>query len=88
VEGYFIQDRTIVNLDGLINGIDYFTYLTEMRLDDYLDQIGLDYVFGKYTMVLNSEPYMAPFNGRLVEYDPDGCSYDDSLVLYKFVPEQ
>lgn len=88
VEGYFIQDRTIVNMDGLINGIDYFTYLTDMRLDEYLDQIGVDYVFGKYTMVLNSEPYMAPLNGRLVEYDPDGCSYDDSLVLYKFVPEQ
>lgn len=88
IEGYFISGRTIVNLDGLINGVEFFDALTEMRLDDYLDIIDLDYFLGKETMLLDSEPYMEPLAGRLVEIDPPGCDFIESMILYEFVPQQ
>ena len=85
--GYFIEDHTIVNLDGLINGVEYYQYLSEFRMDEYLELIGVEYVFGKETMLLNSDPFMVPLNGRLVEYDPPGCTYQDSFILYQFISE-
>ena len=88
VEAYFIKDRTIVNMDGLINGVEYYEYLTDMRLDEYLDQIGLDYIFGKEYVLLQTEPYKVPLAGRLELLDPPGWEFDDSMRLFRFVEEQ
>jgi len=62
---YFIDDRTIVNLDGLINSYEYFELVQAGRGGEYLDRIGLDYVYGAYYIVTYSEPYIYIFEDRL-----------------------
>ena len=64
---YFIKDRTIINLDGLINSAEYFNAMQEGTATQFLDAIPLDYVFGKPYMLLESDPYDAIFKDRLVE---------------------
>ncbi|NMC47577.1 MAG: hypothetical protein GYA52_12200 [Chloroflexi bacterium] len=66
VIAYFIQDRTIVNLDGLINGSEYFEQLQTAQAFHYLDDIHLDYVYAPQAMILESDPYGWIFDGRLV----------------------
>jgi predicted small integral membrane protein len=65
VIAYFIKDRTIVNLDGLMNNYTYFKGLQDGTASKYLDSIGLDYVYGSKYMLTNSDPYMGLFGGRL-----------------------
>ncbi|GAP11335.1 hypothetical protein BECAL_02523 [Bellilinea caldifistulae] len=62
---YFIHDRTIINLDGLINSYDYFQHLKNGRGREFLDQLRLDYVFGNPGMIEDSAPYYSLFDGRL-----------------------
>jgi hypothetical protein len=62
---YFIQDRTVINLDGLINSTEYFTALKENRVTTYLDGIGLDYVYGNVFMLTESIPYGEIFRERI-----------------------
>jgi hypothetical protein len=68
-EAYFIQDRTIINLDGLINSKNYFDYLRAGEGEVYLDQIGLDYVLGRSAVLLESDPYAWIFVGNLEKID-------------------
>jgi len=84
VTAYFIQDRTIVNLDGLINGIDYYHQLRQGNADEYFKRIHLKYVFGAESMLLDSDPYRWVFTGRLMTINTFGGS-----TLYRFqLPEQ
>ena len=64
--GYFISDRTIVNMDGLINSYAYFLAHKEGRADDYLAEMGMDYVFVN-PLLLENIPYKGEFDGRLGE---------------------
>ncbi|MCD4671127.1 MAG: hypothetical protein K8R77_00555 [Anaerolineaceae bacterium] len=64
VLGYFTQGRTIVNLDGLINSYDYYLLMQEGRASEYLDEIGLDYLYGARYVLEESEPYFNTFHGR------------------------
>ena len=66
--GYFVQDRTLVNLDGLINSAEYFTHLQQASADEYLESIGLDYVFGNAYILQSTNPYQWNFYERLEEY--------------------
>ncbi|MEW5941448.1 MAG: hypothetical protein AB1750_17420, partial [Chloroflexota bacterium] len=61
--GYFIEGRTIVNMDGLINSYDYFLALRAGRADEYLSNIGLDYIFSNPDILLNP-----PYNGQFNEW--------------------
>lgn len=79
--GYFIHDRTVVPLDGLINSYEYFTLLKAGRAYEYLDQIGLDYVWGNAYMITKSDPYAAIFKGRLEEVD-----HVESGNVYRYLP--
>ncbi|HAF62318.1 MAG TPA: hypothetical protein DCK95_08330 [Anaerolineaceae bacterium] len=72
VIAYFIDDRTIVNLDGLINGSEYYEQLKNAQAYQYLDDIGLDYVYAAESMILESDPYGWIFNGRLTLIDENG----------------
>ncbi len=54
--GYYIQDRTIVNMDGLINSPAYFEMLKLGEANTYLENIGLDYVFANPGMLV-AVPY-------------------------------
>jgi hypothetical protein len=54
---YYIHDRRIINLDGLMNSPRYFELMKECRASEYLDEIGLQYVLGAGYMVTQSDPY-------------------------------
>jgi len=64
---YFIENRTIVNLDGLINSAEYFNALKTGTAREFLDNIPLDYVYGKGYGLLVSSPYNEVFIDRLDE---------------------
>jgi hypothetical protein len=59
--GYFIHDRTIVNMDGLINSYAYFQALQTRTGGEYLQNIGLDYVLAN-PVILDQQPYKGQFN--------------------------
>ncbi len=64
--GYFIADRTIVNMDGLINSYEYFLAHKDGHADDYLAEMGLGYAFANPD-ILADLPYKGEFIGRLGE---------------------
>jgi hypothetical protein len=59
--GYFIHDRTIINMDGLINSYPYFQALKARQAGVYLEEIGLDYVLAN-PAILDQQPYKGQFN--------------------------
>ena len=59
--GYYIQGRTIVNMDGLINSPAYFEALQTGRASDYLGQTGVDYIFAN-PEILKGPPYQGQYN--------------------------
>ncbi|HLA08019.1 MAG TPA: hypothetical protein VJ022_11275, partial [Anaerolineales bacterium] len=62
--GYFIQGRTIVNMDGLINSHEYFEALQAGQAGEFLYDLGLDYVFANPS-ILDNQPYDGQFNEYL-----------------------
>ena len=82
--GYFVQDRVVVNLDGLISSQEYFIHLQNATADEYLAAIGLDYVFGNPYILQHSNPYQWNFDGRLTEFRFFEVDEDKTLVLFKF----
>ena len=81
--GYFIQDRTVVNLDGLINSKEYFEAMKNGIATQFLDKIPLNYVFGKPYMLLESDPYGGILKNRLKEIGAIH-GYED-FTLYEYV---
>ena len=59
--GYFIRDRTILNMDGLINSYPYFQALQTGQAGAYLERIGLDYVLAN-PVILDQQPYKGQYN--------------------------
>jgi len=59
--GYFIHDRTVTNMDGLINSYPYFQALQSGQAGAYLENTGLDYVLANPT-ILDQQPYKGQFN--------------------------
>lgn len=79
--GYFTKDRTIVNLDGLINSYEYYLLLRAGKASSYYDRIGLDYAYGNKYMLAESDPYWMGFKNRIV--------YIDKIVgtnLFQYLP--
>ncbi len=76
VLGYFIQGRTIVNLDGLINSNDYFESMKSGDGAAFLDEMGLDYVLTAEDW-LGLKPYRDIFTGRVERLEMPG--------LYRFI---
>ena len=62
--GYFIHDRTILNMDGLVNSYAYFQALQTGQGGEYLQSIGLDYVLAN-PVILDQQPYKGQFNEYL-----------------------
>lgn len=63
--GYLIHDRTIINMDGLINSNEYFQAMKHGQAGLFLERMGLDYVFANPYIVLKSAPYRGQFTDRL-----------------------
>jgi hypothetical protein len=81
--GYFIQDRTIINMDGLINSYAYFEALQAREAGKYLADIGLDYVLAN-PVILDQQPYKEQFNPYL---EPVGISYGGKQLMKYRAPE-
>jgi hypothetical protein len=57
---YYIRERTIVNMDGLINSPTYFRALQSGQASEYLSEIGVEYVFAN-PEILRGPPYRGQF---------------------------
>jgi hypothetical protein len=62
--GYFIHDRTIVNMDGLINSYQYFELLQKKEAGKYLADIGMNYIMANLDL-LDSLPYRGQYNAYM-----------------------
>jgi len=70
--GYFINDRRVVNLDGLINSNDYFQSLKAGTGRAAVDAFGLDYVYGHYYLLTSTNPYYNILKDRLDLLETNG----------------
>jgi hypothetical protein len=75
--GYFIQERTIINMDGLINSYPYFEALKARQAGAYLEKIGMDYVLANPT-ILGQQPYKGQFNEYM---NPLNVSYGGKRLM-------
>jgi hypothetical protein len=83
--GYFIHDRTIVNMDGLINSYAYFQALQTRTGGEYLQNMDLDYVLAN-PVILDQQPYKGQFNDYL---EPLKVYYGGKqLMHYRSTPDE
>lgn len=75
--GYFIHDRTVINMDGLINSYEYFQLLKHGKAGDYLATEGLDYVLAN-PLILRQSPYRGQFAPYL---ELTGTSYGGKILM-------
>jgi hypothetical protein len=83
--GYFIKDRTIVNMDGLINSYPYFQALKKGEAGEYLQKAGVKYVFGSYYILTETMPYRPSLESQL-EKIPGVPAYGRKELL-RLVPK-
>lgn len=81
--GYFIHDRTVVNMDGLINSYPYFQALQARQGGEYLYNIGLDYVLAN-PVILDQQPYKGQFNAYL---EPLKVYYGGKQLMHYRTPQ-
>jgi len=58
--GYFIKDRTIINMDGLINSYEYFQLLKQKKAGEYLAETGMNYILANIS-ILDGSPYKGQY---------------------------
>jgi hypothetical protein len=58
--GYFIHDRTVVNMDGLINSYEYYQLLKNRKAGKYFMDTGMDYILANIE-ILGDLPYKRQF---------------------------
>jgi len=75
--GYFIHDRTIVNMDGLINGAAYLKALKANHAPSFLFKQGMTIIFSN-PQLLSLPPYYDQFAPYLEKFD----SYGGKGLLY------
>jgi hypothetical protein len=78
---YFIRDRTIINIDGLINSAKYFEMIRSGKGAQFLEKLGLDYVCCSRLALQYTDPYESMLDGHL---EPQAEM--DDMTLYRFVP--
>jgi hypothetical protein len=75
--GYFIHDRTIVNMDGLINSYDYFRALQNGEAPIYLAQHGMTIIFASPHLL-----ELPPYNGQFAPYLENYSEYGGKKFMY------
>lgn len=82
---YFLEDRALINLDGLVNSYAYYQSLRAGDAAEYLEEVGVDYIIGREEFLLNYQPYKNMLAGRLKESERFGglvlWTYERSLGL-------
>ena len=77
---YFITDRVIVNLDGLMNSKEYFDGLRSSDTYEIMKRSNIQYIYANKYAVTESTPYAAIFNGRLTRI---GKVFNKLIYLYQ-----
>ena len=80
---YFIHNRTIINMDGLINSYPYYLAMKNGAGADYLYREGMRYIFANPD-ILKAPPYSGQYAGRLTIVADYGDK--DLLKLYPSNP--
>jgi hypothetical protein len=75
--GYFIHDRTIVNMDGLINSYDYFQALKNGEAPIYLGERGITIIFASPRLLA-----FPPYNGQFAPYLENYSEYGGKNLMY------
>ncbi len=75
--GYFIKDRVIVNMDGLINSYDYFQALQNGQAPLYLRQHGMTIVFANPRLLS-----LPPYYGQFAPYFENYSQYGGKNLIY------
>jgi hypothetical protein len=75
--GYFIQDRTIVNMDGLINSYEYFHALQNGDAPVYLRERGMTVIFANPRLLA-----LPPYYGQFAPYLERYSSFGGKDLLY------
>jgi len=83
---YFIKNRTIINMDGLMNTVDYLEAMQAGEGAKYLRAQGVDYVFGNEYILTETNPYAPMLEGHLVPYTSYSIAEDRVLLLWRFEP--
>jgi len=83
--GYFIADRTIVNMDGLINSPEYFELLKQREAGKYFADMGLNYILANID-ILDGSPYKGQYTPYTEWTDIKYGGKD--LLRYHPVPQQ
>jgi hypothetical protein len=65
--GYFLPDRTIVNMDGLINSNEYFHALQDKTAPEFLRQSGMWIILANIQL-LDLPPYYGQFRPYLAKF--------------------
>lgn len=82
---YFVKDRIIVNMDGLMNTRDYLLALKSGNGADYLSGLGVNYIFGNEYILTQTNPYAPMLAGHLEPYRVYVFA-DRELPLWRFIP--
>jgi hypothetical protein len=75
--GYFIKDRTIVNMDGLINSYEYFHALQNGQAPVYLREHGMTIVFANPRLL-----GLPPYYGQFAPYFENYSQYGGKNLIY------
>jgi hypothetical protein len=75
--GYFIHDRTIVNMDGLINSYDYFKAVQNGSAQMYLYERGMKLVFANPRLLV-----LPPYNRQFTPYLESYSVYGGKDLMY------
>jgi hypothetical protein len=80
--GYFIHDRIVINMDGLINSSVYFRSLQNKQAGHMLADEGMNYILAN-SQLLDQIPY----KGQFFPYtEPTGASYGGKDLLRFHIP--
>ncbi len=80
--GYYVQDRTIMNMDGLINSNEYFQLLQENRGGEFYRKVGLDYIFASKFIITNSSPYRYQLTADELISIPEAEKYGHKEIMH------
>ncbi|MEX1248972.1 MAG: hypothetical protein WEA61_10875 [Anaerolineales bacterium] len=83
---YFSRGRIIVNMDGLMNTVDYLEAMKAGAGAEYLADLGVNYIFGNEYILTETNPYAPMLAGHLEPYALYTFGEDRQLPLWRFVP--
>ena len=75
--GYFIKDRIVINMDGLINSYEYFQVLKAGGAPTFLRDQGMTVIFANPRLLV-----LPPYYGQFAPYLEKYSTYGGKDLLY------